>query len=92
MTCSEYLAGSSFNYSTFFVLAQGDLTAREFCRVTGIKSTHLVSVARSKEPPAPSLLTVRRLAAYTKVPARTLWLKVCNEFFDKREDLILHGE
>lgn len=90
MTCEEYLNEDDFCYTTFFIMAQGNLSAREFCRVTGIGSTHLVSRTRSGDAPVPSLKTVERLADYTKVSARKLWLKVCNEFFDKKDDIILH--
>ncbi len=90
MTCKEYLEEPDFSYTTFFVIAQGDLSARDFCKVTGIGSTYLVSKTRSGETPIPSLKTVKRLAAYTNVSARELWLKVCNEFFDKKDNIILH--
>lgn len=88
--CREYLEKDNFKYRDFFILAQGDLTARQFVNALGVGSTYMVTNTRSSDANRPSLLTVRRMAEYTKVDARKLWLKVCNEIFNEEENFIIH--
>lgn len=89
MTCKEYINEKDFDYRTFFILAQGNLSYREFVKRCGLGSTYIVAKSRSEDCPMPSLLTVKRLAAFTGVDAQTLWLKVCNQIFNEKEDFIL---
>jgi hypothetical protein len=87
--CQEYLKNEkNFKYKDFFILAQGDLSARKFVEASRIGSTYMVTAVRGDTTCNPSLLTVKRLARYTGVDAKELWLKVCSEIFDRNENFI----
>ena len=90
--CSEYLrTARPFKFRDFFILAKGYMSASQFCEITGIKSKHTVwKYTSGGEDKIPSLLMVRRLALYTGVDAKELWLAVCNEVFETKTDCKLY--
>jgi len=89
--CINYFNSEKvFSFRDFFILAQGNMSYREFAKVTGLSVFAVQAIRDVGRSSIPSLLTVRKIAAYTKVDAEELWLKVCRQVFREEKDFKLH--